>query len=93
MKLPASEINYWREYYSIFPLPQEREDARTALLAQVISNMSGRMLRDMYLRKIGDFLPDYLDGRKMTEAELIDAEKAFVAEALQKGAAVMEGEK
>jgi hypothetical protein len=93
MELPASEIEFWTAYYSIFPFPQEREDARTALLAQVISNMSGRTLKDNYLRKLQDFLPDYLEERSLasqSEARQIEAEKAYVANALKHGLATME---
>lgn len=95
MQLPASEINYWRDYYNIYPFPQEREDARTALLAQTISNMSGRMLKDGFERKLEEFLPDYLDERdlaKQSEEAQIQAEKAFVAEALRTGFGVMENQ-
>lgn len=93
MELPASEINFWREYYSIFPFPQERADARTALLAQTITNMSGRMIKDAYLMKVEDFLPDYLDERNLanqSEQRQIQAEKAFVQKAIETGLAVME---
>lgn len=69
MELPVSEIEFWREYYSMFPFPQDREDSRIALLAQTISNMSGRSLKDSALRKIEDFLPDYLGTRKITIVE------------------------
>ena len=68
MELPASEIEFWRVYYDIFPFPQEREDARTALLAEVISNMSGRTLKEAHLAKVEDFMPAYLlDEREKEE--------------------------
>lgn len=93
MELPASEIEFWRDYYQIFPFPQERADARTALLAQTISNMSGRMLKDMYLTRVQDFLPDYLEERdlskKSREAQ-IKAEEEFVKKALASGIGVKE---
>jgi hypothetical protein len=88
MSLPASEIEFWRAYYSIYPFPQEREDVRTALLAQTIANMSGRTIKDGFERKIEHFLPDYLNERNLinrTEAEQIKAEKAFVQKALETG--------
>lgn len=93
MELPASEINFWRAFYSVYPFPQERADARTALLAQTIANMSGKVLKDGFERKLEDYLPDYLDERNpalMSEERQIAAEKAFVAEALRNGLAVME---
>lgn len=70
MALPATEIVGWEEYYSIYPFPQEREDARTALLAQTVANMSGRMIKDGYEKKIEEFLPDYLDERNVQELSI-----------------------
>jgi len=58
MELPASEINFWKSYYSLYPFPQERDDQRTALLATVISNMSGLTLKHSIDMNI--FMPDYL---------------------------------
>ena len=58
MELPASEVEYWKAYYSIFPLPQERDDQRTALLATIISNMSGLTLKHSI--DMNTFMPDYL---------------------------------
>jgi hypothetical protein len=79
LELPASEIEFWRAYYSIFPFPQERADARAALIAQTIANMSGRMLKDIHLRSLEDFLPDYIDTvstQKSLKAQA-DADRAF----------------
>jgi len=56
LDLPASEIEYWREFYSIFPFPQDRQEIQTALLATVIANTSGNVKK---AKKIEDFLPDY----------------------------------
>lgn len=58
MELPASEINFWQAYYSIFPMPQERADARFAMVAAVIANVSGKSLKRAVKEK--DFMPDYI---------------------------------
>lgn len=52
---PASEIVGWEEYFSIYPFTQDREDARTALLASTIASVIwGKPI------KLEKFLPDYL---------------------------------
>lgn len=60
MNLPASEIQFWQEYYAIFPFPQDRKDIQTALLAAVIYNTSGVKKA----KNLEDFLPDYLKNNK-----------------------------
>jgi hypothetical protein len=57
--LSATEIAGWREYFQIYPFTQDREDWRAAMLAAVISNVSGRMLKRMINETV--FLPRYLD--------------------------------
>jgi hypothetical protein len=56
--MPATEFAGWKAYFDIYPFTQDREDYRTALLAAVVSNMSGRTLKTM--REVEDFLPNYL---------------------------------
>jgi hypothetical protein len=64
MDLPASEIEFWRMYYAIYPFPQERQDKGFAMLAATITNVIGLMLakgkalRSAVSEKI--FMPDYL---------------------------------
>ena len=56
--------------------------------------MSGRKLKNQYLKDIEDFLPDYLGEKNFAnkpEAQQILAEKNFVAMALSSGIAVKEG--
>ena len=56
--------------------------------------MSGRKLKDHYLKDIENFLPDYLGEKSLankTEAQQIQAEENFVAMALSSGIAVKEG--
>lgn len=89
MALPASEIEFWRDYYSIFPFPQERADARAALIAQTITNMSGKMLRDNYRAEMTEFLPDYLGERALPKQKEPD-EMAFVGKLLSSGIGKME---
>jgi hypothetical protein len=86
MELPASEIEFWRAYYSIFPFPQERADERTALLAQTISNMSGRTIKENYLLKLKDFLPHYVDdtaSKRNTLEQQAEADKAFASKLME----------
>lgn len=93
MALPSTELVGWKEYYQIFPFPQERADARAAVIAQTIANMSGKTLKDGFQLRMDEFLPDYL-GRKnqpMTEQQLIDAETKFVEKALESGFGKMDG--
>jgi len=59
--MPASEFLGWQEYFSIFPFSEERSDARFAMLAAVIANISGKTLKHS-LRE-DDFMPDYLKER------------------------------
>lgn len=66
MELPASEIEFWKAYYSIYPLPAERDDMRAALLAAVIANVSGKTLKKSLPENA--FLPDYLKDRKAPAA-------------------------
>lgn len=96
MELPASEIEFWRAYYEIYPFPQERADARFAMLAQVISNMSGRTLKDNHLRKLEDFLPNYLPVVVSTvsnEEQKRADERKYVQMLVAAGFAVMENKK
>ena len=57
----ASEYFGWQEYFDIYPFTQDREDARFAMLATVIANISGKTLKHS-LRE-DDFMPDYLKER------------------------------
>ena len=71
MELPASEIEFWRTYYSVFPFPEERADARAAMIAQTISNMKGRFLKDNQLLSLDDFLPKYSLTDEQMEAQFV----------------------
>lgn len=79
MELPASEIAFWKEYYSIFPLPQLRADIRMAKLAELINNVPQNLA---YKNKsLLFFMPRYLEqeAEAMNEEEQIRAEKDFAA--------------
>lgn len=81
MDLPASEIEYWRNYYSIYPFPQDREDARTALLAERITNMLGMLIAQNGGKKnyksisIEKFFFDYLGEEKPAVVTLPNLEE------------------
>jgi len=82
MNLPASEIGFWREYYSIYPFPQEREDIRNAsLLTMYYNSHVGKNAKQVSL---DDFIPDYLGTRKnatITEKSIeqqIEEERIFI---------------
>lgn len=56
--MPASEFFGWQEYFSIFPFSEERADARFAMVAAVIANVSGKSLKRAM--KESDFMPHYI---------------------------------
>jgi len=56
--MPASEYLGWQSFFDIYPLTQDREDQRVALLATIISNMSGKTLKHSI--DMNTFMPDYL---------------------------------
>lgn len=57
--LPVSVINGWKEYFSIYPFSDTREDIRNALLRAAIYNISGKKLkRDVNPKEL---LIDYID--------------------------------
>jgi len=66
----------WQAFFEIYPFTQEREDERTALLAQVIANMSGKALKREV--KMSVFMPSYLPNEKpVTDPLQRDEYKAF----------------
>jgi hypothetical protein len=72
----ATEFIGWQSYFDIYPFTQEREDARTALLAQMIANMSGKSLKKF--AKLSAFLPVYIESEKIiTDPLQRDEYKAF----------------
>lgn len=58
----ATEYIGWQAFFEIYPFTQEREDERTALLAQVIANMSGKSLKKPV--KLSAFMPVYFETQK-----------------------------
>lgn len=73
MDLPASEIMLWKEYYNIFPFPQERDDQRAAVLATTVANVSGKTLKKSI--EIDTFMPDYLGEKDPVEKSLREQEE------------------
>jgi hypothetical protein len=72
----ANEFVGWQAYFDIYPFTQEREDARTALLAQMIANMSGKSLKKSV--KLSAFLPVYIESEKIiTDPLQRDEYRAF----------------
>ena len=61
-------------FFEIYPFTQQREDERTALLAQVISYMSGRTLKNV--PKLSAFMPTYIEMDKPITDPLQRAEYA-----------------
>lgn len=59
--LPASVIRGWKDYFSIYPFKEDREDVRSALLRATIYNMSGKSMKvdvdpqDLILDYLEDF--------------------------------------
>ena len=59
--MPASEYLDWQQYFDIYPFSEDREDARFAMLAAVIANVSGKTLKNSLRESM--FMPDYLKER------------------------------
>lgn len=60
--MSAREYIGWQAYFDIYPFTQDREDERTALLAQTIANMSGKALKKPV--KMSVFMPTYIETQK-----------------------------
>lgn len=67
----------WEEYFSIYPFTQDREDYRVALLASVISNMSGKTLKKPV--EVDRFLPEYLRPERIAEKSLEEQAKDWAS--------------
>ena len=61
--MSAKEYIGWQAFFDIYPFTQEREDARTALLTQMIANMSGKQLK--HPAKLSAFIPVYVASEKI----------------------------
>lgn len=76
MELPASEVEFWKSYYSIFPLPQERTDQWMAMALSTIYNTSGKTFKNIIKPDV--FLPDYLGERIATDKSLEQQRTEFM---------------
>ncbi len=84
LELPASELMGWQEYFDIYPFTQDREDARAALIAQTITNMSGKAVKKQM--DIDLFIPKWLNDSVSTPRTLeqqVEADKAFGEKLMQ----------
>jgi hypothetical protein len=61
--MPISEFYGWQAYFEIYPFTQDREDARAAMLAAVIANISGKALKHPVKESL--FMPEYLQREKI----------------------------
>jgi hypothetical protein len=63
----------WEEYFNIYPFTEDRQDARTALLCQImVGSHTGK------LPKIELFLPKYIDEPKdFSLIQQAEADRAF----------------
>jgi hypothetical protein len=52
--MPATEVQGWHEFFSIYPFTQDREDLRNAMLCLTFNRMNGGKAT------LDTFLPDYL---------------------------------
>jgi hypothetical protein len=57
---------YWQRFFEIYDFTQDREDQRFAMLATVISNMSGKALKRSV--DLTTFMPNYPDWREKKHA-------------------------
>lgn len=75
MELPASEIEFWRAYYSIFPFPQERYDIGVASIEAALYNVNRQKKTDK-VWKVTDLLPQYIK-KPLTLKQQAEADEAF----------------
>lgn len=59
--MPALHFLQWKEYFSIFPFSEDRQDLRMAVLASVIYNTSGKTFKSTL--GPSTFLFDFLGSR------------------------------
>jgi hypothetical protein len=55
----------WKEYFSLYPFSQERQERSFAMLASLIANISGKTLNEPLHEDF--FMPDYLNEREQVE--------------------------
>lgn len=60
--LPASVLNGWRQYFSIYPFREDREDIRNAQLRSTIFNISGKAVKKDV--KVSELMTDFLKNFK-----------------------------
>lgn len=75
MNLPASEIMYWHEYFSIYPFTRDLEDLRHAQLIHTL-----RIINGDKKSKIKHYLPAYKDislGEKRARSLIDQREEAL----------------
>jgi len=65
---------FWQAFFTIYPFTQDREDQRFAMLASVLSYVSGRTLKNPVPEKT--FIPDYLGERKPTHEPTLAEQEA-----------------
>lgn len=93
--MPASEFQDWQAYFSIYPFTQDRQDMRTALIAERVTNAVGKLAAGMAGKRtyhpveLKKFLIDYLGDQKRAQPakSLKQQQKEFAAFADQLRAA------
>ena len=81
MELPAWEIQEWMQYRAIFGFRRDREDVRTALLAERITNEIGMLLAQGAGKKsykyigLDKFMPQYFEKEIVVIDKTIDQQK------------------
>lgn len=75
MELPASTINFWKSYFSIYPFSWDAADLNAARLMDGINNIVPKRYYKN-AKSFLDFLPVYVDDGKVVE---LDREQQRIA--------------
>lgn len=80
--MPASEFFGWQEFFEIYPFSEDRQDARFAMLAAVIVNISGKSLKRTM--READFMPDFLQKQPVVVEKSLEVQRLEFAAFKQK---------
>ena len=69
--MSASELFYWKDFFSVYPFSEDREDMRNAKLCWVVSSSNGGKI------PIEKFLPNYLEEKYAEGKSLEQQDKEF----------------
>lgn len=71
--MSSREIGYWKEFFSIYPFTQDREDARMAQISFMISSANGGKT------PFETFLPKYVEEDIVIEEKSLEQQEFELA--------------